>query len=119
MAQGGIRGRPLLLVPCPPGPMRLRPGSVGRFAGGLAVVSLSLAFSLSLSGIKFKRVTFSARKSFTGFPFLVARLRCSRRADTDVLQRMLPDLHSTERDSTRSTLTRRQRPGTAYGSSSP
>jgi hypothetical protein len=60
---------------------------------GFEVVSLSLAFSLSLSGIKFKRVTWDPRTSFTGFPFLVARSRFVRLVDTSALQGILPDLH--------------------------
>src|SRR5215213_4029652 len=87
-----MRGRPLLPVPGPPDPMRPRPGRVGRLLKGLDVGSLSLLFSLSLSGVKFNRITPDSSPSFTGFPFLVARLRCIRRADKRALQGMLPDL---------------------------
>src|SRR5688500_19612464 len=76
--------------------MRPRPGRVGRLLDGLDAVSLSLLFSLSLSGIKFNRDTPDPRTLFTGFPFLVARLRFLRRAETSALQWMLPDLRAND-----------------------
>src|SRR5215212_4057428 len=87
-----MRGRPLLPVPGPPGPMRPRPGRVGRLLAGRDVVSFSLLFSLSLSGVEFSRITPDSSTLFTGFPFLVARLRFLRLADTRALRGMLPDL---------------------------